>query len=87
MLELGGDLGLALEAVHQLLEAGAGGGQPLEADGLDGQHAAQDLVLDLEHGAEGAGPQLLDDLVPPGDLAGFGRCRASLTLTQCLPPG
>ena len=68
VLELGRDLRLALEAIDQLVHARPGRGQPLEADGLDGHHAAQDLVLGLVHGAEGARAQLLDDQVPPGDL-------------------
>ncbi len=72
VLELGGDLRLDLEAVDQLVQARSGRGQALEADGLDGHHAAEDLVLGLEDGAERTRAQLLDDLVTAGDL---GRLR------------
>jgi hypothetical protein len=72
--QLGRDARLAVEALHQVLEAGARGGQALEADRLDGEHPAEDLVLGLVHGPEGAGAQLLDDLVAPGDLGRFGGC-------------
>ncbi len=41
VLELRGNLGLALEAVDQLLEARSSRGQPLQANGLDGHHAAR----------------------------------------------
>jgi hypothetical protein len=54
------------------VHAGAGGGESLEADRLDGDHAAEDLVLGLVNGAEGAGSELLDDLIPARDLAGLG---------------
>ncbi len=85
VLELGRDLGLALEAVEQLVEAGPGRGQALEPDGLDRDHAAEDLVLGLVDRAEGARPELLDDLVASRDLGRLGR-RGPLVLQLIRSP-
>ncbi len=65
---------------------GPRGGQALEADGLDRDHAAEDLVLGLVDRAEGARAELLDDLVAAGDLGGLGRGRAWLIQTVYTGP-
>src|SRR5206468_1882048 len=88
MLELGRDHRLALEAVHQLFEArAAAGGEALESDRLDGDHAAEDLVLGLVDGAERPRAQTLDDLVALRDLARVGRARRPLLAHAPLSGG
>ena len=87
VLELGGDHRLALEAVHQLFQArAAAGGEAFEADGLDRDHAAQDLVLGLVDGAEGSRAQPLDHLVALGDLRRVRRHRHPGGQPSLRPP-
>ena len=54
VFELGRDLRLTFEARQQLVKPGTGGGQAVEADGLDRHHAAEESILGLVDGAEGA---------------------------------
>ena len=84
VLELRRDLGLLLEALQQVLERRRRGGEALQADGLDGDHAPELLVLGLEDGAEGTGPELLLDDVAPRDLARVGGGGGLDALTSLL---
>jgi hypothetical protein len=73
VLNAGGDLGLLLEALQQVLERDARGGEALEPYRLDRDQAAELLVPGLVDGAEGARAELLLDHVAVGDLGRFRR--------------
>ena len=72
VLEVGGDPGLLLEALEEVVERGDRRGEALEADRLDRHEAAELLVLRLVDGAERAGAQLLLDDVASVDLGRLG---------------